>query len=498
MAMRRSVPAPKRAETALSRAAPAPMRPRQGRDRRGAGGVCLSVTRRRSRRCGSTGHPWQPAFEMQGHTRGLTAAGWPPSVAAAAPSGQAHPRPLHHLAELVEGDLAVPVQVDLLQDAVEPLNVLVLQYHLQLVPVYLPAAVGVEHAEGRPEHLPLHVLLRRERRGDELRVVDRAGAVGVEREERLLHVRGNVDLVLLHALLDLGVAQRAVLVPVQRAEGSLELIDLLLLQVLRDESQGDLLQLGRARELLQLRPKVLGELHRCAALADPEPRVLQQRPRDGALIGVEREHLGDDALGVRGDLVPVGRRELEPTRLHHLQDVAVTLPVEGRVAAKDNIGQDTAAPDVAFLVVAARVGEDLGGDVVGGAGLRLEQALSRCEGLRQAEVDHLDGCLPVLVLHQEVLRLDVSVHEALPMHVVDGAEDLLHDPCGLDLPERLPLVLLRLFYDPVEQLATGAQLHDKVKPFGVFEDFVQPHNVWMIQRLLDGDLVLEAARVGDL
>mmetsp|Transcript_26473 Transcript_26473/g.54931 ORF Transcript_26473/g.54931 Transcript_26473/m.54931 type:complete len:231 (-) Transcript_26473:821-1513(-) len=184
---------------------------------------------------------------------------------------------LHHLAELLPRDLAIPVSVNLLHNAVQPRHVVILQDLLQFVPVYLTTAVCVKDAECCPQHLSLHVLLCRQCCSDELCVVNCAGSVGVHCTKHLLEICRHCRVVCLHTLYDLSLAQRPVLVLVQRAEYLLEPFDLLLFQVLRDKRQSDLLQLGRTSELSELRPKVGVKLARLASLESFKPRMFKER-----------------------------------------------------------------------------------------------------------------------------------------------------------------------------------------------------------------------------
>ena len=75
-------------------------------------------------------------------------------------------------------------------------------------------------------------------------------------------------------------------------------------------------------------------------------------------------------------------------------------------------------------------------------------------------------------VHEEepILRLDVSVDEAVLVHVVDRPEHLLDDDRANLLCENF------LFNDLVEELSAAAELHDQVVGFLVLEP--RRHSCW--------------------
>uniref|UniRef100_A0A804MBD8 Uncharacterized protein n=1 Tax=Zea mays TaxID=4577 RepID=A0A804MBD8_MAIZE len=88
--------------------------------------------------------------------------------------------------------------------------------------------------------------------------------------------------------------------------------------------------------------------------------------------------------------------------------------------------------------------------------LQLQQQLTRLEEDRETEIDGLEREVIVPVGEQEVLGLEVPVHDPERVAGLDDPDD---DPC-----ERggLALAVVSALYDPVEELAPGTELHDDV------------------------------------
>jgi len=82
--------------------------------------------------------------------------------------------------------------------------------------------------------------------------------------------------------------------------------------------------------------------------------------------------------------------------------------------------------------------------------------LTRLEEDRESEIDGLEREVIVLVDEQEVLGLEVPVHDTEGVAGLDDADD---DPGELG---GLALAVVAALYDPVEELAPGAELHDDV------------------------------------
>ena len=71
------------------------------------------------------------------------------------------------------------------------------------------------------------------------------------------------------------------------------------------------------------------------------------------------------------------------------------------------------------------------------------------------KVNHSDAGVRVAARENHVLRLDVSVHQALAVHEVEHRQD------GADDAGRVSLGVPLAFDDAVEELASVAKLHDE-------------------------------------
>mmetsp|Transcript_98961 Transcript_98961/g.308385 ORF Transcript_98961/g.308385 Transcript_98961/m.308385 type:complete len:396 (-) Transcript_98961:491-1678(-) len=347
----------------------------------------------------------------------------------------------HHLHEFLKVDLAIAVGVDIGHEVGNVphgngRDVSVSQDQRYLLFAYPPVPVAVEDAERGPADVLLQVHLPVQGRGQELRVVDHAAAVRVDLLENLLQVRGDLlEARPRHALPELLGGQQAVPVLVEGGERVPEHLDLVLAELARDDVEGGLLQLVLRSEGPQVIDQAGGQ---CDILGlrrlVRDPDVLQCLRRREPLLRVQLEKHPDKMFGIFRDILPVGSHKAEVPKAHLRQDISVSVPMERWVAAKQHVHDDPATPQVRSLVVLA--GEDLRRHVVGRARLRREHRVGP-ELPGEAEVDDLQAAPLDAVFRgeEEVLGFQVSVADAVLVHVVDGAEDVLHHHRGLDLGE---------------------------------------------------------------
>ena len=128
------------------------------------------------------------------------------------------------------------------------------------------------------------------------------------------------------------------------------------------------------------------------------------------------------------------RRKL--TQLDTLDNLCLVRPVERRITAQKNVQDDADTPQVTLLVVI--VVEHLRSNVVWRAVLLLH-LLAGIEHARRAEVDDGDLWIVLVFIHEQVLRLEVSMHNLPLMAIVDGRQDLRDYFGRVILAERLLL-----------------------------------------------------------
>ena len=213
-----------------------------------------------------------------------------------------------------------------------------------------------------------------------------------------------------------------------------------------------------------------------------------------ALLWVHHQQVSDEVLRVLAHVVPLGRGEVElPAQdLPVHQDVVVG--GEGRVPAEpacerhatglQDVGDHADGPDVHGRAVHLPL-HDLGRQVAGRAAggrqpaHRMGLAVSRTQRenlTREAKVGDLDVGVVLLVLQQNVLGLQVAVHDAAVVAVGDGVEQRAHD--GL----RLALRVAGLADDGVEELAAGAELLHHVEVVVVLVEALDADDVGVLAK----------------
>mmetsp|Transcript_35371 Transcript_35371/g.84789 ORF Transcript_35371/g.84789 Transcript_35371/m.84789 type:complete len:212 (+) Transcript_35371:706-1341(+) len=211
--------------------------------------------------------------------------------------------------------------------------------------------------------------------------------------------------------------------------------------------------------------------------------MLQHLGCGRSLVRVEGEHERDALFGFSRHIIPVLRWKGEVTFLDHAENVGILVAIERWITTQQNVADDSTAPHITLLVVAAL--QHLRRHVVGRAGLGLHLlAGTHLVLLGEAKVNHLDLRVDVPVLQEEVLRLDVAVNEVVVVEVAHGTQNLLHVGCCTPLIEGPgcigAFVLLCLLKDSIKKLTSRAELHDKVHLLGVQEDLIELHDVWVI------------------
>ena len=117
--------------------------------------------------------------------------------------------------------------------------------------------------------------------------------------------------------------------------------------------------------------------------------------------------------------------------------------------------------------------EDLGCDVVRSAELLIEVTVGVIdEG--GAEVNDLDLVELFVLFEQDVLRLQVTMHDVGLVAVVDAGEDLFHEDSSIAFAE------LTTLEDLIEELTTFADLSDQIIALFILEELVHLDDVRVI------------------
>ena len=266
----------------------------------------------------------------------------------------------HHRDELLELDFTVTVLVNLFDNAVDSLDAKRIsaaeaENLADLIGSNNARAVLIEHAESGVELLLRSEAALASGRDHELGVVDEAAVVSVDSAEHLLDflVGHNSTVVLQVALLDLFHRELAVAVLIEGSEDLGQVVTLLLAHELRsDESIGGLLERNVGLEFAEVVKGVDGErLVDLKGSELSEPRVLEGLLSRRSFFASVSEEGADERLGVVRDLLPSAVLEGESALTNLLHDLLIGLTIEGRHAREENKCDDTARPDIAFVVV---------------------------------------------------------------------------------------------------------------------------------------------------
>ena len=111
------------------------------------------------------------------------------------------------------------------------------------------------------------------------------------------------------------------------------------------------------------------------------------------------------------------------------------------------------------------------------------------EGIGQAEVDYLDV---VIVVEEEVLRLQISMYDVQFVKIFYSSNDLVKEFEGLRLLNTLVLD------DVVEELASIRILHDKIELLWRLNDFVQLDDIGMANHLQNMDFSCNSLNIIDI
>mmetsp|Transcript_21530 Transcript_21530/g.54090 ORF Transcript_21530/g.54090 Transcript_21530/m.54090 type:complete len:469 (+) Transcript_21530:1059-2465(+) len=195
-----------------------------------------------------------------------------------------------------------------------------------------------------------------------------------------------------------------------------------------------------------------------------EPRVLQAFRCRRALVGVDGEHLGEELLGAVLYLGPARLLHFHHPRKDHRLDPFFLLPT-AQVAPippkrqgprQQHVHEAADAPHVCLVVVPLVLDQELRSHVVKGPAI-LGQVRVLAQ-LREPKVRHAQPRVWPLVGVEDVVWLEVAVHDAPLVHVGTRVQNVRHH--GRHLLFRVPHPLDKLLQEPLHQLAPRRKLHN--------------------------------------
>lgn len=99
------------------------------------------------------------------------------------------------------------------------------------------------------------------------------------------------------------------------------------------------------------------------------------------------------------------------------------------------------------------------------------------ESLGQPEVDKLDLCLFAFIVHEEILRLQIAMHNVVLMQMLHCRQHLPHNICSMLFCEALGP------HYSVKKLSARAVLHDDVHISVVNEGLVEFDDIGVVNLL---------------
>jgi hypothetical protein len=173
-----------------------------------------------------------------------------------------------------------------------------------------------------------------------------------------------------------------------------------------------------------------------------------------------------------------------------LQDLLIQLGCvrvfKGQVSTDECEHDDSTTPDIHIGAQVPLARNHLRSSIAGTSTCSL-QSLSGLISIGQTKVNYLD----VLVLvKQEVLWLQVSVHDVQSVQVLHSIHDLLEEPACLVLLDS------SLSHDVVEQLSSTSILHDQVEFLLGFNDLKELDDVGMSDLLQNVDFPSYSLHIG--
>ena len=131
-----------------------------------------------------------------------------------------------------------------------------------------------------------------------------------------------------------------------------------------------------------------------------------------------------------------------------LNNLLISLAIEWRVAAKQDVQDDTTAPKIALLIVTLL--QNLWGNIVRSS-ILLNHFLSGNVLSRSAKVDNCDACLIAWPVEEQIFRLKISMHNISTVAIIYCGEDLFDDVCCILLAKNF------LLGNALEKFASVAQ-----------------------------------------
>ena len=250
-----------------------------------------------------------------------------------------------------------------------------------------------------------------------------------------------------------------------------------------DGGEDSTLQLLACVEAFQAHKRLLAVDTRRHLVSLRNPRMRQRLGGGYPALRVGTQHHVDEALCVISHGVPLRRRIVEHGALDLRVETLLVLIPEWRVANKQDVEDHTASPNVYRPTVGFFL-QHLRREVAGSTGESEPGEFVFLHLDRQAEVSQLHGSTFDLARQQQVLGLQVAMHNPFLVAVMNTVQYLLNAVACV----RLAVVLAS--DNILEQLSTGDQVEDHVVRPILHKSIMQTNDVRMVQPSANPDFSL--------
>lgn len=154
-----------------------------------------------------------------------------------------------------------------------------------------------------------------------------------------------------------------------------------------------------------------------------EPVHAEDALEVGAPVAVLFKQSRTHVFSGLADLLPRLKLEIHIVLDSFARNLLVILIIEGKHTAEHQIGDDAERPLVDFLAIGL-LKEDLGCDIRESAE-RIKARLVGSDNLGQAKIDDLEASIVAVVLHEDILGLQIAMCHTIRVEVEKGSGDLV-------------------------------------------------------------------------
>lgn len=226
--------------------------------------------------------------------------------------------------------------------------------------------------------------------------------------------------------------------------------------------------------------------------------MLQRLTGRNTLLWIFEKHFLDNVFGFVRYLIPIFGREVNFRLFIGNQYFIYLVAPKRRPATEQHVEDDSSTENINLLII-ANVFEQFGPHVARRATSQLQELPILDEG-GQSKVSNPEIVIVRLRSKDQILRLQISVHDIVRMQVLQSFEHVSHDSYGCAF-------LIHLFrLDSVEKLSALEIGEHQVNVFIALIDFMKvddklvvkrPQYIYLLQHTLDVPLILFHASLFD-